>query len=83
MDYDQYFPFDMQCSLLQLILRFDELARVAIARGVEMQDLLDIPAKEKIGRAKALPVETYAQECEAIMDQMAVEIEALAGGEEQ
>ncbi|MBQ3404323.1 MAG: V-type ATP synthase subunit A [Oscillospiraceae bacterium] len=82
-DYDQYFPFDMQCSLLQLILRFDELARVAIARGVEMQDLLDIPAKEKIGRAKALPVETYAQECEAIMDQMAVEIEALAGGEEQ
>ena len=82
-DYDQYFPFDMQSNLLQIILRFDELARVAIDRGVEINDLLEIPAKEKIGRAKALPVDTYAQACASIMDEMSVEIEALAGGDEE
>ena len=69
--------------LLNLIIEFDRLARAAIANGVELSNLVAIPAKEKIGRAKTVPADQYKAEYTAIGEEMRREIEeASQGGED-
>ena len=58
-DIDWYSSFDRQFRLLSMIKTYDELCRSALSEGVELQHLLDIPQRERIGRAKSVPVEDY------------------------
>ena len=74
MDVDSYSDRSRQKQLLALILDFDRLAREAIAKGASLQALLDIPAKEEIGRAKYVEAHEYAREYERIADEMARQI---------
>jgi V/A-type H+-transporting ATPase subunit A len=82
-DIDSYSETERQFMLLNLIIEFDRLARAAIANGVELSDLVAIPAKEKIGRAKTVPADQYKAEYTAIGEEMRREIEeASQGGED-
>ena len=74
MDVDSYSDRSRQKQLLALILDFDRLAREAIAKGASLQTLLDIPAKEEIGRAKYVEAHEYAREYDRIADEMARQI---------
>ena len=74
MDVDSYSDRSRQKQLLALILDFDRLAREAIAKGASLQALLDIPAKEEIGRAKYVEAHEYAREYARIADEMARQI---------
>ena len=74
MDVDSYSDRSRQKQLLALILDFDRLAREAIAKGASLQALLDIPAKEEIGRAKYVEAHEYAREYNRIADEMARQI---------
>ncbi|MBQ3534961.1 MAG: V-type ATP synthase subunit A [Clostridia bacterium] len=74
MDVDSYSDRSRQKQLLALILDFDRLAREAIAKGASLQALLDIPAKEEIGRAKYVEAHEYAREYDRIADEMARQI---------
>ena len=82
-DIDGFSSYDRQKKLLSIILSYDKLCRAAIAKGAPVAKLFDIPAREKIGRAKSVPVEEYPQAYAKIQAEMEQQIEAVAaqGGE--
>ena len=83
LDIDSYSSYDRQEKMLAMILRYESLCRAAIAQGAPVMKLFEIPAREKIGRAKSVPVEEYPQEYARIEREMEQEIEEIAaqGGE--
>ena len=85
MDVDSYSSHDRQVRLLALIMDYDRLARAAIGRGAPLQPLLEIGARERIGRAKSVEADRYAAEYGEIARQMEEEISAIAekGGEDE
>ena len=84
MDVDGYSSYDRQEKLLAMILHYEKLCRDAIAKGAPVMALFQIPAREKIGRAKSVEAEGYPQVYQQIEQEMAQEIEAVSaqGGEE-
>ena len=74
MDVDSYSSHDRQMRMLSMILDFDKLARDAVAKGAPLAPMLDIPAKEKIGRAKFVDADKYVEEYAAIAQEMEQEI---------
>ena len=84
MDVDSFSAYERQEKLLALILRYDALCRGAIEKGAPVMKLFDIPAREKIGRAKSVPEADYPQEYARIEAEMAQEIETVTaqGGEQ-
>ena len=84
MDVDSFSVYDRQEKLLAMILEYDRLCRDAIGKGAPVMKLFDIPAREKIGRAKSVPEDAYPQEYAQIRTEMAQEIDAVVaqGGEQ-
>ena len=83
MDIDNSSSYDRQEKLMAMILEYDKLCRAAIAKGAAASALFDIPARERIGRAKSVPEAEYPMVYEAIRKDMADQIDAAAakGGE--
>ena len=83
-DVDSFSSYDRQYRLLGLILKYEDLCRGAIGKGAVPAQLFDIPAREKLGRAKSVPEEEYRAAYEAIGQEMEQEIDAIAeeGGPE-
>lgn len=83
-DIDGYSSYDRQEKLLAMILHYDKLCRDALGNHADPVKLFDIPAREKIGRAKSVPADEYEAVYAAIETEMAQEIEAIAaqGGED-
>ena len=82
-DEDAYSSYAKQFKLMDLVLRYDALCREALGKGVDMNALFTIPAREKIGRAKMADAKTFAADYDAIEAQMKKEIaEVIAGGED-
>ena len=52
MDVDSYTSFDRQERMLTMILRYDELAREAIAQGAQIDAILELPVRTSIAQAK-------------------------------
>ena len=83
-DIDGFSSYDRQEKLLAMILRYEVLCRDAIAKGAPVMKLFDIPAREKIGRAKSVPVEEYEQvyaQIQTEMEQQIAEVAAQGGDE--
>ena len=78
MDVDSFSSYDRQYRLLGLILRYEELCRAAIEQGAAITELFEIPAREKIGRAKSVPEEEYQKAYEEIAQEMEQEISAIS-----
>ena len=82
-DEDAYSSYAKQFRLMDLILTYDVLCREAIEKGADLNALIAIDAREKIGRAKMAPVDTFEADYAEIEAQMKKEIEqVIAGGEE-
>ena len=82
-DIDSYSETERQYMLMGMILDFDVQARAAIAQGVELGKILNIAVREKIGRAKSVPAESYKAEYELMAKEMKEQIDELyQGGEE-
>ncbi len=73
-DIDNYSSYERQAMLLDIILRYDELCRKAVSAGADLNKLIRIEARDRIGRAKSVPAETYAEEYSRIADDMAAQI---------
>ena len=83
-DIDGFSSYDRQEKLLDLVISYDQLCRDAIAKGAQVTKLFEIPAREKIGRAKSVPSDEYEQVYAKIAADMTAQIkEIIAGGEEQ
>ena len=84
-DIDGYSSYDRQGKLLKLVLDYEVLCRDAIAKGAPVTQLFDIPAREKLGRAKSVPVDEYEAAYQALREEMEKEITEIAdaaqGGE--
>ncbi len=82
-DEDAYSSYAKQFRLMDLVLRYDALCREALDKGVNMNELFTIPARERIGRAKMADAQRFAGDYDAIEAQMKREIaEVIAGGED-
>ena len=83
-DEDAYSSYDKQFRLLGLIIKYDELCRQAMAKGAALESLFTIEAREKIGRAKMVAPDAYAEAYGKIEEDMKSQIQKLtAGGEDQ
>ena len=78
MDVDSYSSFDRQKRLMALILHYEDLCRDAIAKGVALEDLYTLPAREKLGWAKYASAEEYADNYQQVQTEMEREIAALS-----
>ena len=85
MDVDSYSSFDRQQRLMKLILHYEDLCREAVRKGVTLQDLVTLPAREDIGQAKYAEAEVYAAAYDEITQRMTDEVNALIekAGEEE
>lgn len=82
-DTDSHTSLHRQIKLLGLILKYDDLCRVALAKGVSLHPLVDIPARERIGRAKDVPEDEYKVTYSDIEKEMAGQIEDVIAKEVQ
>ncbi len=80
-DTDSYTPLDKQARLMKLILKYNELAGVAISGGAKPQEVFAISAREKLGRAKDVSNDTYAAAYDEIEALMKKELDALVSKE--
>ena len=83
-DIDSFSTYDRQEKLLAMILDYDKLCRAAITKGAPTAKLFEIPARERIGRAKSVPADEYAQVYADISASMEREIDEVVrkAGEE-
>ena len=83
-DIDSFSTYDRQEKLLAMILDYDKLCRAAITKGAPAAKLFEIPARERIGRAKSVPAEEYVQVYADISSDMEREIDEVVrkAGEE-
>ena len=75
-DGDSYTPLNKQCALLRLIFSFEDKCRRAIARGASVDEIADLPVREKIGRAKSAPVDSFEAHYTEIEAELDRELEA-------
>ena len=83
-DIDSFSSYDRQEKLLAMILDYDRLCREAIAKGAPTAALFEIPARERIGRAKSVPADEYEKVYAGITASMEKEIDEVVrkAGEE-
>ncbi|NLO48602.1 MAG: V-type ATP synthase subunit A [Clostridiales bacterium] len=81
-DTDNYSEYERQARLLNIILQYGVLCKSALGAGASLQDLFDIDAKDKIGRAKIVPIDEYIDVYETIMKEMTDQINRTKTGGE-
>ena len=74
---DSFTPLDKQNALIELIFSFDSKARKALAAGADIQQISELPVREKIGRAKAVPYDSYRREYDKIDMEITRELDFL------
>lgn len=74
---DTYASLKKQFRMLKLILECDKYSREALAKDVDLDDILNIGAREMIGRVKYIP-ETELEKIEQVGKQMRQQLNALS-----
>ena len=77
---DTYASLKKQFMMLKLILECDKYSREALAKDVDLDDILKIGAREMIGRMKYIP-ESELSEIEQVGKQMRQQLSALSSQE--
>ena len=75
---DTYASLKKQFKMLKLIIENDKLCRNALSKGVELEDLMLLPIKEKIGRSKYIEEKDLAS-FDDLFKEMKQEIVDLEG----
>ena len=73
-DVDGFTQLDKQHDLLRMIFSFEEKSRKAIAQGADIEKLVNLEVREKIGRAKAVPYKDYKEAYMQIESEMTDQI---------
>jgi V/A-type H+-transporting ATPase subunit A len=76
-DVDCYTPLEKQYAMMGLIFSYEDLARRAIAAGADIEEICELPVHERIGRAKSVPTEQYAEEFSDILKEISNQLDAL------
>lgn len=78
-DIDTYCSLEKQDRMMRLILNFYDKARTALEKKAYLKDLLSLPVRERIARAKNIE-ETNLIEFEKIEEAIETEVDALLEG---
>lgn len=73
---DTYTSLNKQNKMLKLIIDYYKLSLAALEKSVSLDDILNIPVREKMGRSKYIPEENIA-ELDEIYKDMKAQIGAL------
>ncbi len=76
---DTYASLDKQLRMLKLINSFYNLGLNALRENVDIEDIVDLPVREKIGRAKYINEKTEMGKFDEIEEEMKNEFSALIG----
>lgn len=71
---DTYTPLEKQHLMMLLILAYYDLSLDALENGAEVDALLSLPVREKIGRFKYAPSDKAEEEYKLILEQLKLEI---------
>jgi V/A-type H+-transporting ATPase subunit A len=74
---DTYSSLKKQLLMLKLILEFDARGREQLDKNVDIEDIIELPVREKIGRAKYIPEDKIA-EFDEIFKEIKSEMVALS-----
>ena len=81
-DVDSYSSYDRQARLLKIILTYDVLCRDAIEKGADIDKLMTLQVKERIGRAKSVPEDEYKAAYDKMFSDLEAQVaETLEGGD--
>ena len=69
--------------MMKLVLAFYEEGAAALKEGVQINDLVKLPVREKIGRYKYTLEDNLTGEYEAVDKELTAEIAGLVGKEDQ
>ncbi len=75
---DTYASLEKQLRMLRLIINFYESGQEALLKNVDIEDLIEIPVREKIGRAKYIEESDLAR-FDEIEKELKSEIQELIG----
>ena len=79
---DTYTSMYKQYRMLGLIKKFYDLGNEAVENYAELDDILNCPAKEQIGRAKYTEEKDVADKFDEIEAALTEQLKALSGGED-
>ena len=79
---DTYTPVDKQYKMMGLILSFYDEAREALMRGADINEIVNLPVREKIGRYKYTETENIKEAYDAVMKEIDQAFAGLSGKEE-
>lgn len=82
-DVDTYTSLRKQYRLLKLIMAYYKLGREALAKNASIQDVSDIKAREKIGRAKYIEEDRINDEFDLIDSDLKAQLAMLTEKEEE
>ena len=83
-DEDAYSSYAKQFRLLDMVLQYDVICRAALPQGADVNALFNIPARERIGRAKMVPPDEVDTTYDDIIEEMKREVAEIAErGEEE
>ena len=80
---DTYASLAKQCVMMRLLLKFYDMSNAALSEGVSINKLVAIPVRERIGRIKYVAEDKVAAEYDAIIDELAQQLDALKMEEKQ
>lgn len=80
---DTYTPPQKQLYMMKLILEFHDKANIALQNGADINDILGLEVREKIGRYKYTPNENIEKVYGEIERQMFSDLSGLYGGGEK
>ncbi|MBQ3077291.1 MAG: V-type ATP synthase subunit A [Clostridia bacterium] len=81
-DNDAYSTFDKQFKMLKLVLSYYDAGIDALKKGAQLDDLINLKARERIARAKAVPQEQVDAAYAEIEREMLAEMASVIGKEE-
>lgn len=82
-DTDTYTPLVKQHMMMKAILSFFDVAKEALSRGIDIDNILSLQVRERIGRLKYVKVDDINAEYENIMNKLSNEINlAIQRGDE-
>ena len=74
---DTYTPVEKQAQMMQLILAFYDFGLQALERGADIEKIVSVPARERVGRFKYTPSEKCAAEYRSVIAALQKELGAL------
>ena len=81
-DVDTYTPLRKQYLMMKLVIAFYELSSEALSNGADMNKLLVMPVRERIGRYKYVPTAEIESEYETVMNELYAQIAGTFGKED-